>query len=281
MMYADLHLHTNYSDGTFTPQELVARAFDAGLQTLSLTDHDTMEGCQEMLDACAKVGLTFITGCEFTVEFEDQELHLLGYGMRLENPELQSTLSYYQSVRRERIIRMTERLAGLGIRILPEKVVEIVQCNSPGRPHLARALIAGGHCTSIDDAFANYLKKGKPAWVAKPKLNAEKAIDLIHRTGGVAVLAHPGITRKDELIAGLVSVGMDGLECFYIRHSTPMTEHYLVLADKHRLLVTGGSDCHGMNKGHPSVGKIKLEQPFVESLQRAIANRQSSIPTAL
>ncbi|MSR66836.1 MAG: PHP domain-containing protein [Pedosphaera sp.] len=280
-MYADLHLHTKYSDGTFTPQELVDRAFNAGLRTLSLTDHDTMDGCQEMMDACAKLGLNFITGCEFTVEFQDQELHLLGYGMRLENPELQSTLRHYQSVRRERIVKMTERLGELGIPIRPEAVFEIAQCNAPGRPHLARALIASGHCANLDQAFTNYLKKGKPAWVSKPKMNATNAIDLIHRTGGVAVMAHPGVTRKDDLIDGLVAVGMDGLECFYIRHSTPITEHYLLLADKHSLLVTGGSDCHGMSKGHPLIGKIKLESPFVEKLQRAIQNRQSAISTAV
>ena len=268
-MFADLHLHTHFSDGTFSPEEVAKRAEAVGLSAVALTDHDTVDGCRRMGMACAENGIEFISGCEFTVEQGDRELHLLGYCFNLEDVELQDALLKYQEVRRKRIHEMVVLLNGQGISLKVEQVLELADCEAPGRPHIGRALVESGHCSNLDEAFRRFLKKGKPAWAPKEKMSAAEAIELIHRAGGLAVMAHPGIARMDEIIPDLVAAGLDGLECFYIRHSTAMTEHYLMCAERHGLLVTGGSDCHGENKGDPLIGRVKLPYEFVEKLKSA------------
>ncbi len=270
-MYADLHLHTNFSDGTYTPEELAGHGKRVGLKVMSLTDHDTIDGCSRMTAACAELDIEFVSGCEFTVELDGYELHLLGYFLDLENTRLLSELAKYQEVRRNRIHEMVAKLNGLGIAITSEDVMRIADCDAPGRPHIGRALVKAGHCRNLDEAFQKWLKKDKPAWVSKAKLSAAEAIRLIHDADGLAVLAHPGLYHRDEVIPPLVELGMDGLECLYTRHSTPMTEHYLMLAEQYNLLVTGGSDCHGNNKGKPLIGAVKLPVSFVEKMKSAVA----------
>jgi predicted metal-dependent phosphoesterase TrpH len=143
--------------------------------------------------------------------------------------------------------------------------------------------VKGGFCSSLDEAFERFLKKNRPAWVPKFKMSASEAIDLIHHAGGVAVMAHPGLNRSDEVIPGMADVGLDGLECFHTKHSTATTEHYLRLAERYQLLVTGGSDCHGLSKGKPLIGTIKLPYEHVERLkQRVRRNLEASpAPTAV
>ena len=131
----------------------------------------------------------------------------------------------------------------------------------------------GGWCSSLDEAFERFLKKGRPAWVPKFKISAADAIALIHQAGGLAVLAHPGLNHTDEVIPDLVGSGMDGMECFHSKHSTAMTQRYLEIADHHRLLVTGGSDCHGMSKGRPLIGSLKVPYECVERMRDKVAKR--------
>ncbi len=269
-MFADLHMHTCFSDGTYTPEELAGHGERVGLKVMALTDHDTVDGCARMAAACEERGIEFVSGCEFTVELEGLELHLLGYFLNLENQRLLSELAKYQEVRRNRIHEMVAKLNELGVAITSEAVMRLADCDSPGRPHIGRALVEAGQCRSLDEAFQRWLKKGKPAWVPKAKLSAAAAIRLIHEADGLAVLAHPGLYHRDEVIPDLLALGMDGLECFYTRHSTPMTEHYLMLAEQHELLVTGGSDCHGMNKGKPLLGAVKLPLVYVEKMKSAV-----------
>ena len=168
---------------------------------------------------------------------------------------------------------MAERLNRLGIPLRAETVFTLANCRAPGRPHVARALVQEELCGSLDEAFERFLKKGKPAWVPKFKISALEAIELIHQAGGLAVMAHPGLNRSDEIIPQLVEAGLDGLECFHTKHSTSMTEHYLQVAEAHKLLVTGGSDCHGLSKGRPLVGTIKLPYVYVERLKDRVIQR--------
>ena len=279
-MFADLHIHSRFSDGTFSTEEIVARGQQFGFATLSLTDHDTVEGCAPMAAACAAQCLEFIPGSELTAEMDGHELHLLAYGMDPANPRLQVELAKFQEVRQQRIREMVLCLNKLGIPLPVEAVFALANCHAPGRPHVARALVQAGHCGSLDEAFDRFLKKGKPAWVPKFKMSAPEAVTLIHDTGGVAVMAHPGLNRTDEFIPELVAAGLDGLECFHSKHSTKMAEHYLMIADQYHLLVTGGSDCHGMNKGKPLIGTIRLPYEHVEQLKTRIAalKSQSAIP---
>lgn len=265
---ADLHLHTRFSDGTYSPEELATEAARHGLQAVALTDHDTVEGCGLMAKACADRDLEFIPGCELTAQASTgTELHILGYYLQTDHDRLLSVLEHYQQVRQERIRQMVQRLNEIGVSLEAQQVFDLAGCRAPGRPHIARALVQAGVCSSSDEAFDRYLKMNRPAWVPKAKMTVGDAIDLIHEAGGVAVMAHPALNRIDDLIPQLAELGLDGLECWHSRHSPADSDRYRRMADQLHLLVSGGSDCHGMNKGCPLIGGVKIPYPFVERLR--------------
>jgi predicted metal-dependent phosphoesterase TrpH len=274
-MFVDLHLHTHFSDGTFSPEELAAHAARLQLKAVALTDHDTLEGCPRMAAACEKEGVEFIPACELTAEVEGNELHLLGYFLDIENQNLLAELAKFQAVRQNRIREMAARLNELDIPLEAETVFRLANCKAPGRPHVARALVQEGFCGSLDEAFERFLKVGRPAWVPKFKISAPDAIALAHASGGVVVMAHPGLNRTDDVIPPLVEAGLDGLECFHTKHSTSMTERYMQLADQYNLVITGGSDCHGRSKGNPLIGTIKVPYTHLESLKQRLAERKA------
>jgi len=274
--FADLHLHTVFSDGTYTPEQLAAQARRHGLRAVALTDHDAVEGCRPTALACRQDGVEFIPGTELTTEASGDELHLLGYFVDPDHPRLLEELARFQAVRQNRIREMVERLNRLGIPLQAEAVFALANCRSPGRPHIARALVQAGFCASLDEAFQRFLKRNRPAWVPKFKASASEAIELLHQAGGLAVLAHPGLTRSDVFIPELVEAGLDGLECYHVKHSAPATEYYVRTAIGLNLLVTGGSDCHGFSKGKPVMGTVKLPYAHVELLKaRAAECRQA------
>jgi predicted metal-dependent phosphoesterase TrpH len=277
MKFADLHLHTSFSDGTWTPEELVLQAQKNGLSCIAVTDHDTVEGCARAAAACAAVNMEFIPGAELTAEHEDTELHVLGYFLDTHNEKLLAEISKFQIVRQRRIHEMVARVNELGVPLKAEAVFELANCKSPGRPHVARAMVKAGYVKNLDDAFERFLKKGRPAWVPKSKISALEAVELVHQAGGLAVMAHPGLNRTDSIIPALVTAGLDGIECFHTKHSTAMSERYLEIADKYNLLVTGGSDCHGFSKGKPLIGTVKL--PY-DHIQKMKAHRGKGTPVS-
>ncbi len=279
MRFADLHLHSRFSDGTYKPEDLAAEARRCGLAAIALTDHDSVEGCVGTGQACAAAGIEFIAGTELTAEHKGDELHILGYFIDTHNKRLLTQIGRFQAVRQNRIREMVARLNRLKVPLSADAVFELANCQAPGRPHVARALVAAGLCRNLDEAFERFLKKNRPAWVPKFKMGGEEAIKLIHQAGGVAVLAHPGLNRTDAVIPALVEAGMDGIECFHTKHSTATEEHYLEIADKYRLLVTGGSDCHGVSKGKPLMGTVKVPYLCVEKLRtRAAELRNAAAP---
>jgi hypothetical protein len=267
--FADLHLHTFFSDGTFTPEELAQRGAQLGLVAMALTDHDTVEGCARMALACQTLGVEFIPGTELTAEFDGHEVHLLGYFLDAQQPKLLAEIKKFQSVRQERIHEMAAKLNELGIPLRAETVFALANCRSPGRPHVARALAQEGLCGSMDEAFDRFLKRGRPAWVPKFKISARDAMDLIHQAGGLAVLAHPGLNHCDHVIPQLAADGLDGLECFHSKHTATQSEYYMALARRLNLAVTGGSDCHGFSKGKPLIGGVKLPAVYLQKLKEA------------
>ncbi|MBL9134523.1 MAG: PHP domain-containing protein [Verrucomicrobiales bacterium] len=275
-MFADLHLHTRYSDGTYTSGDLVAAASGHGLALISLTDHDTLEGCAEVEAEAAKAGIRFISGTEVTAELFGRELHILGYLVDSASEPLARELERAQGIRQNRVRQMVARLQSQGIPLEAEAVFEMAKCNAPGRPHVARALVQAGHCGSLDEAFERFLKKDRPGWVPKEKMPAAKAIELIHGAHGLAVLAHPGLNHDDSLIAKLKDFGLDGLECFHPKHGGGATAKYQAIARDLGLLVTGGSDCHGRSKNRPTMGSVKLPMSFVDTLLDYQRNRPSS-----
>ena len=266
MRFADLHLHTQFSDGTFTPEELVLHAQKSGLSGIALTDHDTVEGCERAAAACAAVKMDFIPGAELTAEHQDTEVHILGYFLDTHNPVLLDRIAKFQTVRQSRIHEMVAALNRAGIPLKVEAVFALANCRSPGRPHVARALVKEKLVGSLDEAFERFLKKNRPAWVPKTKMSALESVELIHQAGGLAVMAHPGLNHNDDIIPDLVAAGMDGIECFHTKHSTAMSQHYLAIAEKHHLLITGGSDCHGYSKNRPLIGTVKLPYDYIEKL---------------
>jgi predicted metal-dependent phosphoesterase TrpH len=274
MKFADLHLHTKFSDGTFSPEELVLQAQQHGLACIALTDHDTVEGCAPTAAACAAVRMEFISGAELTAEHQDTEVHILGYFLDIHNKTLLKRIAKFQAVRQNRIHEMVAALNKLGVPLKAEAVFALANCKSPGRPHVARALVKEKLIGSLDEAFERFLKKGRPAWVPKTKMSAREGMELIHQAGGLAVMAHPGLNRTDDIIPDLVEAGLDGIECFHTKHSTAMSERYLEIADKHHLLVTGGSDCHGFSKARPLIGTVKLPYEHVEKLKARIAEQK-------
>jgi predicted metal-dependent phosphoesterase TrpH len=275
MMFADLHLHSRYSDGTYTPGQVAQAAVAHALSAVALTDHDTVEGCAATQGACAQAGVEFVSGLELTTEFEGRELHLLGYGIDLHHARLLERLAVFQQARQKRIRDMVARLHELGVPLDLEAVLRVADCRAPGRPHIARVLVEAGHCATHDEAFERFLKRNRPAWMPKYKASAPEAIELIHEAGGVAVLAHPGINNVDDLIGLLAARGLDGLECYHTKHSPASSERYVQVAKQHRLLVTGGSDCHGLSKGRPAIGGVRLPWAYYETLRGRLTGREA------
>ncbi len=280
-MFSDLHMHTTFSDGTFSPEEMAQAAQRHNLAIVALTDHDTVAGCARMGAECSRLGIELVPATELTAEIDGIEVHLLGYFIDLSHPRFLSNLVKFQEARQNRIHEMATRLQGQGVPLKAEAVFALAKCESPGRPHVARALVQAGLCNSMDEAFDRYLKKHRPAWVPKFKISAYDAIELVHEAGGVAVIAHPALNQSDDIIPTLVEAGIDGIECFHTRHSTAASQHYMLMAEHFGLAVTGGSDCHGMNRGKPLMGSIKLPVVYVEALRKRAQNRRSKPqPTA-
>jgi hypothetical protein len=271
MIWADLHMHTRFSDGTLTCGELLAQAEAAGLSCISVTDHDTVDGVTQAQDEGVKREIEVIPGVELTAEYERTELHILGYCIDHTSPFFLKKLQALRQNRVERIYEITQKLKDkLGIVLAPEAVFAVAYEGSTlGRLHVARALVKEGFVSSVYEAFARFIGDKSPAYVAGFKLNPAEAIALIKQAKGVPVLAHPYTVNRDALIPELVSMGLMGLEVFYIEHSQGMVNFYKDLAKKHNLLMTGGSDFHGEAKPDVALGSIKIPYELVEKLKSA------------
>jgi 3',5'-nucleoside bisphosphate phosphatase len=276
-MHADLHIHSHFSDGTYAPEDLPRLALQHGLGAVALTDHDTIDGCLRAAEACRKQGIEFLAGVELTAEHHHQEIHLLGYGIDLANKIFDASLALFQRTRQQRIRDMVERINALDIPLDAATVFQIANCQSPGRPHVGRALVLKGFCSGLEEAFERFLKRNRPAWVPKLKISAPAAIRLIHQAGGAAVMAHPGLIRAEPMLAELAAAGLDGLECFHTKHSPEQCEHFLRLAQDYSLIITGGSDCHGKNHQRPTIGAVKLPWENYEVLKQYLSRRSDTL----
>jgi predicted metal-dependent phosphoesterase TrpH len=251
---ADLHLHSLHSDGTEHPAALARQAKDAGLEVISLTDHDSVQGIVEAREACRAVGLTFIPGIELSVGLGDDEIHILGYGIEARLKTLHRTVEQLASERVQRMEQMIAALQRLGVAITFEEVRAASGGQIIGRLHLASVLAAKGLVPDRNAAFQRYIGSGKPAYVRRNLLTLREAIDLIREAGGVAVMAHPGLTRRDDMIEYLVRLGVRGLEVYYPKHDFVDVSRYQKVCAKFDLFATGGSDFHGDGKPGTSIG---------------------------
>ncbi len=249
-MCVDLHTHSFYSDGTVSPARLISMAAAAGLTGFALTDHDTMEGVPEVLRLGQEQGLSVVSGLEISAKHGDIPVHILGYGINPDYPQLNAWLGRIQEGRRERNQHIIEKLTALGMTISLEEVDQFSGCGQTGRPHIARLLIAKGYVKTPNQAFARYLGRNKAAYHPRFACSAAESIAIIHEAGGAAVLAHPGLIdsslkKQPQLIHELAERHLDGLEAHYPGHSRQMTDLFSSLARRHKLLTTGGSDYHG------------------------------------
>lgn len=269
MRYADLHVHTLASDGTYTPLQLIKESISRRLSAVAIVDHDTVEAIPEAIAEANGTGLEIISGVELTSEYENQEVHILGYFLDYQDKVLLEKLKLAQQARRERVFKMLKNLEGLGIRLNPETVFNIAGEGTVGRMHIAQALVKEGYCQSPGEAFGKYIGDKSPAYVLGFRLLPKEAIKIINDAGGVAVIAHPYTLRNDALIAEFANDGLEGIEVYYPEHSQSTINFYLDLAKKLGLLVTGGSDFHGSAKPEIKLGMVKVPFELVEKLRLA------------
>lgn len=246
----DLHTHTDRSDGTFTPAELVRLAAERRLDVVAVTDHDTTDGLDEAAETGARTGVEVVPGIELSAEHEGTSVHVLGYWIDPGNAALQAELRRLRDHRFRRGELMVERLRALGLPIRFERVREIARGDNVVRPHIAQAMVEAGYVASEEEAFERWIGDGRPAHVAKHALPPLDAVALIRDAGGVCALAHPGMwgnemSVPENLIEAMAEGGMGGLEVDHTDHTPEQRKRYRTLAGRLGLVATGGSDCHG------------------------------------
>lgn len=266
MQYADLHIHTNFSDGTFSPAEVILLAKKSGIDCISITDHDTLKAYASSYPA---EGIEIIPGIELSAEIDNTEAHILGYGIEIQERWFQEKLAELCQNRLKRMDEMCRKLNVLGIPVKVDEVLAFAGNSCVGRLHLARTLAKKGFVSSPQAAFNKYIADGGPAYVSKFGLKPQEAIALVLEVKGIPVLAHPYSLANQNLIPEFVKAGLMGLEVFYPEHRPSHIEHYQKLAQEYGLLITGGSDCHGQAKPEIKLGMTKIHYALVEKLKDA------------
>ncbi|MDO9026422.1 MAG: PHP domain-containing protein [bacterium] len=268
--YVDLHLHTVASDGTFTPESLIRHASSRGLKAIAVTDHDAWESIRPAAVLGAKLGIEVIPGVELSTTIGESEIHILGYFIDYLDPDFQKEVLRFKQARIERAQKIVEKLGTAGVRIDIKHVLEVAGSGSVGRPHVARALLDEGYVGSTDEAFSRYLGYGAPAYVPKNFMSPQDAFELIHYVRGLCFFAHPGIEGRDELIDQFAAWGLDGLEVWHSKHSPSQVKHYLELAGKKGMLVSGGSDSHGDQDLDSIKYNLKVTYDVVEKMKARV-----------
>ena len=273
----DLHLHTTASDGRLSPGDLVRRVAMAGIRVMSVTDHDTVAALPDARRAAEATSITFIDGIELTAVHLGRDIHILGYFIAIADPALTEFLQEQRDLRTERIRLIGERLAAIGAPIDVDALLAKVASrpgSSAGRPLIARALVRGGHATSNRDAFDRFLGTGQAAFVPRVGPTPFDVVEMIHRVGGVASMAHPGVTKQPPLMAALVTAGLDAIEVYHSDHSVDMRRDLQTFVTTHRLLATGGSDFHGDDDRDRPLGGVTLPQADFARLEAAARQRR-------
>lgn len=270
MKFVDMHTHSVFSDGIYSPSKLVDYAIQKGLSGIAITDHDTVDGIEEAKKrANIYEDFIIIPGVELSAEYNNEEVHILGYMINYKTKYLLNILQRLQETRSNRVIKMIDKLKKIGIKANYEDVVKIAGDGAIGRPHIARYLVQNGYVQTIGEAFIKYLAKGAPAYVPKHKLTPACAIDIIRKAGGVPVAAHPGLLKSETILNYLIDIGIDGIEVYHPKHTAEQSEKYLKLAQKYNLFITGGSDFHYPPKNcrdDADLGSVKVPLESIAKL---------------
>ncbi len=269
MSKIDLHIHTVYSDGTYTPQEVVYKAKKLGLIAISITDHDSVSGLDEALKAGREWGVEVVPGVEIGADVGEDEFHILGYYLDWEKKEFLSQLKIFQQDRIKRNDKLFKKLNDLGIKVNHREAASLAPRGVVSRLHIARLMVMKGYVSSIGEVFENWLNSGKPAYIERMKVPPFEVIQLILKAKGIPVLAHPYLSKRDDLIPDLIKAGLKGLEVYHSSHNAATIQHYLKLAKFYNLVVTGGSDCHGDAKDEVLMGKVNVPEQVLDNLKKA------------
>jgi predicted metal-dependent phosphoesterase TrpH len=277
-MAVDLHLHSTYSDGSSTPEEIVTRAAGVGLSGIALTDHDTLDGISEARTAAARVGIKFIPGIELSVDWRGQSMHMLGYFLEPGRGPLQDRLVDLQHHRTTRNRAIVAKLQQLGLDITLAEVETEAGDGVIGRPHFAAVMIKKGYSATVPEAFDRYLAAGRPAYAPRRRLTAEQAIELSLASGAVPVVAHPhtlNLTANEYAasFAELVELGLGGIECYYGEYTPALRNRLAALCSDLGIVATGGSDYHGKYKPNLAIGTgrgdLRVPDTVLDELARA------------
>ncbi|MBU3981485.1 MAG: PHP domain-containing protein [Proteobacteria bacterium] len=261
----DLHIHSNASDGTLSPSEILALAQNLNLAAIAITDHDTVNGSKEALSIGIPTSLKFLTGVEISASPPPSfpysgSFHILGYSINIDDPLLNKTLAVLQEARKNRNPGIIDRLNSLGIDLSMSELLSEVGDAQLGRPHIARLMVKKGYVESISEAFDKYLGKGRPAYLDKYRIDCSRAIEVILGAGGIPVIAHPFLLNPrdvadiEDLIIVLKKMGLKGIEVYYPEHSPHVISQLADIANRHELLMTGGTDFHGSLKPEIKMG---------------------------
>ncbi len=271
MAKIDLHIHTNASDGRFSPADIVQQAARKGLTIIAIADHDTVDGIAPALSAVKNFpGLRVIPAVEISTDIPHGEVHILGYFIDYTDHSLQATLKRMRDSRRERARRMIAKLGDLGMPISWERVQEIAGSGAIGRPHIAQAMLEKGYIQTFTEAFAKYISRDGPAYIEREKMTPQEAVELILQTKGLPVLAHPfTIPDPETMIIELKATGLIGIEAYYNGFNVDEVNKLVGLANKHNLIASGGSDYHGLDDDTETmIGGVDVP---MESTERLIA----------
>ncbi len=271
MKTADLHIHTTASDGRLSPGEILIQAQKAGLTALAFTDHDTVDGLLSVIKTTQQFSaLEVIPGIEFSTDLPKHEVHILGYFIDPFHPALTAQLKLLIEDRVRRVRSIVMKLGQLGYPVSYDRVLQLAgNSTAIGRPHIAQALVEQGYFIRIADVFHSLLATDGPAYVPHYKMAPQAAAELIHLTGGLAVLAHPALLHNDQLVKEVLTYGLDGIEAYHPIHQPEAVSRYLAMAEEYRLLVTGGSDYHAIPGRFPEqLGIYTIDYELVEKLRQ-------------
>lgn len=269
--WIDLHMHSTFSDGIHPPATLVDIAVRKELSAIALADHDSLDGFRELETAAGAAGVEVITGVELSSEHNGRDLHILGYGVDPDDESLLAMLRQFRDTRERRGILIVEKLGEMGIKLDINAILAKAGDGALGRPHIAEALVEGGHATDFPDAFAKYIGEDCPAYVDKYKITPAGAVEHIHGAGGLAFVAHPGYYLDDmAAFEGLLEQGFDGIEVLHPHHRNGIADRLRDIADARGMLISGGSDFHGF-AGRDNMGAPRVPYELLEKIRARLS----------
>ncbi len=263
---ADLHTHTSFSDGMCSPDILFRKAKSRGITHIAITDHDTIHNISEEMELARQHNLEFITGCEVSAFQNGKDYHILALNFVSDNKNFIEHFENYEIERQRRAEIISKKFEKLGIKISMENILEQSGKSPIGRPHIARAVVKAGYAQDPKEVFSKYLYDNGPAYEAKSNLSVKKVVDLIHSAGGVAVLAHPAYFFSIDELEKVVADEIDGIEVNHPLHNDEMRKFYINFATNYNLLITGGSDFHGINDDEKNLGQSFIPSSYLEQI---------------